>query len=354
MMIDTQPYQRLRIAAIIPETSNTKRFVLEQLSGPEYRYKPGQFLTLVFQGASGEERRSYSITSVAALNEPLSITVKRVENGAWSRHLIDHAQVGDELMCAGVSGMFVLPEDTSGYKQVFFLAAGSGISPVFALIKQILHSAPWLNVVLIYSNKSAADTIFYKDLIQLAEKSKGRLKIDFLFSSSNNLLKSRLNNSLLTSMLQQHQHALRPEILCYICGPLEYMDTVSITLLTEGIPRENIRKENFVVYHPETNREPEDKEPHEVRIRLSDDRVVAFTVQYPVSILQQAKKEGIHLPYSCESGQCGGCTARCTHGRVWIAYNEVLTDRELEQGLILTCQGFPVGGDIEINYSPES
>jgi ring-1,2-phenylacetyl-CoA epoxidase subunit PaaE len=203
--------------------------------------------------------------------------------------------------------------------------------------------------VLIYSNKSAKETIFYTALQQLAVKSKGRLKIDFLFSSSNNILKSRLNNSLLSSLLNEYLDTSKEKTLAYICGPVEYMDTVSITLLTDGIPKANIYKENFVPYQAESVESPPDTLPHQVRIRLKN-RTEAFTVQYPVSILHQALKAGIALPYSCESGQCGSCVARCTSGRVWIAYNEVLTERELNQGLVLTCQGFPVGGDVELEY----
>ncbi len=342
-------YQRLVIAQIISETQDARTFVLQQQDGTPYRYSSGQFLTFAFPKPSGEQRRSYSISSSPVCDEPLSITVKRVENGEYSRYFIDHAQVGDELLCTGVAGLFTLPADLSSYRQVFFFVAGSGITPVFSLIKTILAAHQHLSIVLIYSNRSAGDTIFYRQLIHLAEHSKGRLIIDFLFSSSNNILKSRLNNSLLTAMLAEREQTSRDTMLCYICGPVDYMDTVSITLLTEGVPKQNIRTENFVSYIPEITETPPDTEPHTVRIQI-DGQEHHMQVQYPVSILQQAKKEGIHIPYSCESGQCGSCVARCTRGRVWIAYNEVLTDRELEQGLVLTCQGFPVGGDIELEY----
>ncbi len=344
-----QIYQKLVIQEVIEETPDTKTFVLKQLTGVPYSYKAGQFLTLVFQGISGEERRSYSISSSPLLEEPLMITVKRIENGAHSRQLIDQGKAGDELFCAGVGGLFVLPADMARYRQFFLLAAGSGITPVFSLIKTLLYSHNDISIVLIYSNRSKASTIFYDQLIELAASSKGQLIIDFLFSSSNNVLKSRLNNSLLAAKLKEHSRAPEQNILCYICGPLEYMDTVSITLLTEGVPKSNIRKENFVPYVPEKVETPPDTQAHWVTVKRQGNEI-RFKVQYPVSILQQAKKEGIALPYSCESGQCGSCTALCTHGKVWLAYNEVLTDRELEQGFILTCQGFPVGGNIELEY----
>jgi len=349
MITAENPYQALAIRQIVEETSDARTFILEQDGEKIYHYKAGQFLTFAFPGLAGEQRRSYSISSSPALGEPLAITVKRVENGAFSRYFIDHAKEGDVLQCVGVAGLFTLPEDMDRYSQVFFLAAGSGITPVFSLVKTALHQYPHLSIVLIYSNRSAADTIFYLQLQELAAKSRGRLKIDFLFSTSNNILKSRLNNSLLSSMLSDYLNTTKEKTLAYICGPVDYFDTVNITLLTDGIPKDNIRKELFVPFTPDQNELPPDTLPHKVKIRLKNG-IAELTVQHPVSILHQAMKEGIALPYSCESGQCGSCAARCISGHVWIAYNEVLTDRELSQGLVLTCQGFPYGGDVELEY----
>jgi len=342
-------FQQYRIQQIIPETPAAKTFVLQPVSGRVYPYKAGQFLTFSFEKIHGEERRSYSISSSPVLDEPLSITVKRVENGEFSRYFIDHATVGDTLTCTGAGGLFILPEHIARYRQIFFLAAGSGITPCFSLIKTLLATQPHISIILIYSNRSASDTIFYDQLIRLSEKSRGRLKIDFLFSFSNNLLKARLNNSLLTAMLYEHSNTDFEDTLCYICGPVDYMDTVSITLLTEGMPARNIYKENFTSYKPDIEAVPDDTSAHYVSIHTNDG-IKTIKVQYPVSILQQAKAEGIHLPYSCQSGQCGSCTAKCVRGRIWMAYNEVLTDREIADGYILTCQGFPVEGDAEITY----
>ncbi len=346
-MTDDSSYAQLIIRNIITETPISRTFILEQVSGVPIPLKAGQYLTFAFQKPHGEERRSYSLSSAPSLGEPVAITVKRVTNGEFSRQFIDHAMVGDLLTCTGGNGFFTLPDNIADFKQVFFLAAGSGIVPVFSLIKTLLHQYPGIRIVLIYSNKNTADTIFYEALVRLAEKNQGRFIIDFLFSSSNNLLKARLNNSLLSAMLHDRSRHTLSETLCFICGPVEYMDTVTITLLTEGLPKENIRRENFAMFKPEIREQPGDQEPHRVTLRFPD-RAVSMQVQYPVSILQQAKKENIPLPYSCESGQCGSCTLRCTKGKVWMSYNEVLTDKELEQGLVLTCTGFPISGDIEL------
>ena len=124
----------------------------------------------------------------------------------------------------------------------------------------------------------------------------------------------------------------------------------TITLLTEGIPAENIRKENFSTEKPVIKDLPPDVEPHKVYIRF-EGMQYAFTVQYPLTILETAKQADVMLPYSCEAGKCGTCSATCLQGNIWHSYNEVLLDRELEKGRILTCTGYPYGEeDIVITF----
>src|SRR5437764_6277597 len=131
-------YKTLRIKEIREEVKDFKTIVFEE--GHGLSYKAGQYLTLVRFEGSEELRRSYSITSSPELNEPLSIGVKRVENGAFSRILVDRAKAGDEILTTGSGGFFVLPDDVASYRQVFFFAAGSGITPIYSLIKTALHS----------------------------------------------------------------------------------------------------------------------------------------------------------------------------------------------------------------------
>jgi ring-1,2-phenylacetyl-CoA epoxidase subunit PaaE len=206
-----------------------------------------------------------------------------------------------------------------------------------------------LRITLIYSNKNKNSTVFYQQLLQLSDDSNGLFNIEFIFSDATDITKARLTNHLLTQLLHQYKTTVLEKIWCYVCGPLDYMDTVSITLLTEGILKTHIKKEIFIPYFSERVDTPPDTLPHKVKIN-SKQAVYELTVQYPTSILQQALLQGIQLPYSCQSGQCGSCVARCTQGKVWMAYNEVLTEREINQGWVLTCQGYPINGDITLEY----
>jgi ferredoxin-NADP reductase len=342
-------YKTLRITAIKRETADCKTFFLATVNGEELSYQPGQFLTFVFSKQDAEERRSYSISSAQVLNEPLSVTIKRVENGEYSRKLIDNASAGDLLTTISAGGFFVLPEDVSNYQQLFFIAAGSGITPVYSLIKTVLYQYPHLNVVLIYSNRSRQTTIFFDELYQLSQTFADRFTIEFLFSGTQNLERARLSKWLLAILLKAYTKAPADSTLFYICGPFDYMRMATIALLENKVPLHNIRKENFTTLQPELKIPPPDIDRHAVEIHIGG-KIYSIDTQYPHTILQAAKKAGIKLPYSCEAGRCGSCAATCTSGRVWMSYNEVLLDEEIDKGKVLTCVGYPVGGAVIIDY----
>jgi ring-1,2-phenylacetyl-CoA epoxidase subunit PaaE len=339
-------YHTLTIKDVREEVRNFKSFVLE--AGEPLVYQAGQYLTLVNIVNGEEVRRSYSIASAPALGEPLTIGVKRVENGYFSRLLVDKGRTGNRLRSTGAGGFFTLPEDIEAYKQLFFFAAGSGITPIFSLIKTALHLYPHLKLVLIYSNASKEKAIFREALEGLEQQHAKALKIEFLYSNAANLGKARLYRELLLQLLEEHSCAPADQALFYICGPEAYMRMCLYTLQGEGIPSGNIRRENFVIQRtlpPKAT--PPDTGLHQVSLLLFG-KEHHFPVQYPDTVLSAAKKEGLSLPYSCEVGRCGNCVALCTQGKVWLSYNEVLTDKDLAKGLILTCVAHPVEGDVHL------
>ncbi|HET6543005.1 MAG TPA: ferredoxin--NADP reductase [Chryseolinea sp.] len=351
MAVQQSPYIPLEVTQIRSDTASTKSFILKQLNGNPIRYKPGQFLTLIFKKRNSEERRSYSISSTPHLGEPLTITIKRIDNGEFSRYLFDVVQQGDVLYTIGASGYFTLPENLAHHTQLFFFAAGSGITPILPLIKTALHLNPPRQITLLYSNRSESETIFIDQLKLLIDNFPAQLQAEFLFSASQNLLKARLTKILIIQYIKE-KVARKSEALFYICGPFQYMQMATIALLTEGIPTENIRKENFSTEKPVVKELPPDVEVHKVQVDV-EGKKYRFDVQYPITILEAAKQKGIMLPYSCEAGKCGTCSATCVQGKVWHSYNEVLMDRELQKGRILTCTGYPYGGEDVIITFPE-
>jgi ring-1,2-phenylacetyl-CoA epoxidase subunit PaaE len=336
-------FVHLTIRSIKQETPDTKTFTFEK--EPTLHYQAGQFLTIVKNTLTHEVRRQYSFTSHPKLDEYPSITVKRIANGEISRWLFDEAKVDDTIKSVGSSGQFTLPTNTHSFQKVLFLAAGSGITPILSLIKEVLYFQQ-LEVVLIYSNHTEASIIFLKELRQLQTEFVARLKIEFLFSDAKNLMRARLGKSILEELFQQYVTSPQ-KTLAYVCGPLDYRQMAMVTLLAQGIPNDQLHKEVFHTPPARMYQEPPDKDEHVVRIQLNH-QVIELQVQYPTTILAAAKKRNINLPYSCEAGRCGTCAASCISGEVWMSRNEVLTDRELEQGRVLTCTAYPIESDVEL------
>ena len=340
----------LRIKKIIPETRDAKSFVLEPVNGKEITYRTGQFLTFVFEKENGiQERRNFSVSSSPDNNEPLMITIKRIPNGEFSRRLIDTMKEGDELQTIGASGFFTLPDDPQLYEQYFFLAAGSGITPVFSLIKTLLLHHPDKKIVLIYSNASEEKAIFYKPLKELQKKYSNRFQIEFLFSNATEFLHRRLSGFLLAQLIKKYEDVPGYLQLFYLCGPFEYMRMITIVLKNNGFTASQIHKEIFTINKPERKREPPDEDLHTVQLFLKGNEY-HFQTQYPQTILQTAKANNIPIPYSCEAGQCGTCAATCVKGKVWMWRNDVLMDDEMAKGRVLTCTGYAIGGDVKLMF----
>ncbi len=341
-------YKPLRVAGMRQEATDfyTIRFAEEDAG--RIRYQSGQYLTLVHQFRNTEERRSYSITSAPSLGESLCIGVKRIPNGVFSRYLADDLHPGNVVMTTGAAGLFVLPADVETCSSIYLFAAGSGITPIYSLLKTILHVYSAIKVMLVYSNHSPESAPFLQHLQQLAIQNQQQFTLHLLFSNQQDIYRARLHRDLLLRLVSQQQQpgsGLFTQTLAYVCGPLNYRRMCLYTLQEAGIPEPNIKKETFDTSLPVVVNEPPDKTTRNVEIHTGGN-VHQLTVQYPDTILKAARKKGILLPYSCEAGKCGNCSLCCTGGEVWMSYNEVLTARDIANGLVLTCTGHPVHGDV--------
>lgn len=337
--------QLLTLRSIQQETPDTKSFTFEK--EPLIPYAPGQFLTLVQNTLTQEIRRQYSFSSHPLLDDYPSITVKRIPNGELSRWLFDSVKVGDQLTTLGASGRYTLPPATTPYTTVLFLAAGSGITPILSLLKEVLYFQKHLHAVLLYSNHTETSTIFLEELRHLQELFPDRLTLEFLFSNNKNLMRARLGKAVLEELFQKYINDAA-KTLAYVCGPLDYRQMALVTLLAQGIPIDQLFKEVFHTPPARTQPLPPDTNNHQVQIYWRE-QAFELNVQYPLTILAAAKLKQLDLPYSCEAGRCGACAATCVSGKVWMSRNEVLTDRELEQGRVLTCTAYPISDDVELS-----
>jgi len=334
---------QLKIEAIRWESADTATFFLSELSGKKIHYKAGQFITLVFTHHDEEIRRSYSLSS-SPDEELLAITVKRITNGEISRFMLTKLQPGEVINAVEPAGRFII-NDAKEQKDIFLFVAGSGIVPVFAQLKYVLARAGNSRFTLIYSNQNEFSILFRQQLDDLANGHPDRLNIANLLSSEGN----RLNNIGVEQLVRQNARFDLNKAEFYLCGPFDYMRMIRLTLLFMGIESIQIHKENFVIETVSVTGEINTYPPGKVKIHFRGE-LYDITVGENQSILQAALQNNIQLPYSCRAGMCSTCMALCKSGEVMMTENDVLTDRDLKTGWILTCTGHPVGDDVVITF----
>jgi ferredoxin-NADP reductase len=334
---------KLRIETIRWETPDTATFYLANTSGEAVNYKAGQFLTLIFNHRTEEIRRSYSLSS-SPDETLLAITVKRIANGEISRFMLTKMEVGDVLNALSPAGRFTIAGGDDD-KSILLFAGGSGISPIFSQLKYVLARPGISRLTLIYSNQDKGAILFGYELDELARQHPERFSIIQLLSSEAN----RLNADKVELLVPQLIPTNLNKAEFYICGPFAYMRMIRFALVYMGIDPAHIRRENFVLETVPVTSAPANFSPQNIRI-LFRGELHDLPVGENQSILQAALQNNLQLPYSCRNGVCSTCTAKCTSGKVAMVKNDVLTDADLQAGLVLTCTGHPTTDDVEISF----
>jgi len=336
---------KFEISNIIYQPNDTVTLIFKDLSGNYPKPKAGQFLTVSFTFGEREVRRSYSFSSSPDVDEPLAITVKRVDNGEISRLLHHQTRIGDIINVLEPQGLFYYESQQIVERTLFLFAAGVGITPLYSILKTALVAEDKTKVVLVYSNRSSERAVFQEELLEWQKQYPDRLEIVWIFSSSKNLLHARLNREYLIRIVKDHM-PVHGNTLFFTCGPVFYMDLVRYTLLGMGFPDADIKKETF--HFPEEEEDDDEKEEEPVDTTSFDIKLrfqgaeYDLTIPYDKTILDVGLEHKIQLPYSCKSGMCSTCISQCTAGSVRMDYNEVLTDREVENGRCLICVAHPL------------
>lgn len=342
--------KQFKIEDVKEETHDCKTFYLALVNTAEkIEYKAGQFLTLIFRDAVKEIRRSYSLGSAPAANEKLFITVKRKVNGEISRRLLDYYYHGDILNALTPFGRFIIHNPVTPHH--FFIAAGSGITPVFSLMKELFYAHPETEIILINQCRTENDIIYKNDLHRLHQQFKDRFKWIQLFSNphASHHHSVRLNNMMLESFVRKYVPQFQSgNVSFYICGPVTYMRMAQFTLKLIGVDNARIHKEQFVVERLPKPAFIADDHPRNVVVNYKE-REYHLSVSYPQTILDAALIKGIELPYSCKGGVCSTCMAKCERGKVVMSLNEVLSEKDIQQGFVLTCTGY-AATDVSLNF----
>lgn len=309
----------------------------------KFKYKAGQYISLKKEFNGEEIRRSYSLCS-SPNDFFLEIGVKKIVGGIFSTFATQQLKVGDTLEVAEPEGRFILNEEA---KNITAFAAGSGITPIISILKTALLHSNKIHFTLVYGNKTPEHTLFYKELKKLETEYSSQLKIHWLFSQSNEegARFGRIEPSIVKYVLK---NTVQPSTAFYLCGPEKMINEVKKTLIDSSITEQQIYFELFTASKTEV---VSNAKPGDVDLEITvDDEVYKISVKKTNTILATALNQKIDVPYSCQGGICCSCIARITEGTVKMDNNQILTDDEIEEGLILTCQAIATSQKVAVNY----
>jgi ring-1,2-phenylacetyl-CoA epoxidase subunit PaaE len=351
-------FHALRIGEIVPETAeaNSIRFELPAELRDTFAFRAGQHLTLRATLGGAEVRRNYSLCTAPA-EQVWMVTVKRIGGGLFSNWVGDELKPGDTVEVMPPHGSFTTEFDAANKRHLVGIAGGSGITPVMSLIKTLLREEPHSRFTLLYGNRDSSAVIFLEALAGLKDKYLGRLELyHFLDAEQQDI--DLFNGMLDRARVDQAIAHLVPDAAdvadWFICGPGPMMDAAEGALLDRAVPKERIHIERFTADRPAGAAASEiaglQTQAEGVRVAVTLDgrtRRVPFTRG---NILDSALAAGLRAPFACKAGVCATCRAKVTSGKVEMAARYGLTDEEVADGYVLTCQSVPLGDGVAVDY----
>ncbi|WP_408025629.1 2Fe-2S iron-sulfur cluster-binding protein [Tenacibaculum sediminilitoris] len=341
-------FYKLTIQQIIKETKDAVSILFNVPADlkDKFQFIAGQYITLKATIQGEEVRRAYSICASPKSNQ-LKVAVKAVENGKFSTFATTQLKEGDELEVAVPEGKFTLtPEDNKNY---IAFTAGSGITPVLSMIKSVLEDS-LSTFTLVYGNRSIDTTIFYNDLNLLQQEYPKRFNLHYVYS------RERQENTLFGRIDRGHVNYFVKNLYketsfnaAFLCGPEEMIELASETLEENGLDKKVIYFELFTASTTDENTDQIKEGEAEITVLL-DDQETSFTMKQTDTILAASLRNKLDAPYSCQGGVCSSCIAKITEGKAVMTKNSILTDGELEEGLVLTCQAHPTTQKVVVDF----
>ena len=313
-------------------------FEIPETLQKNFQYQAGQYLTLQVEINGKPERRSYSICS--GPNEPLAIGVKRLEGGKVSGYL-QKIQAGQSLVVFEPEGNFLLQ---AAHKKVVALAAGSGITPIMSMLKS---AGSDVHFQLIYGNKSPELTLFLQDIQAQANTTLvpfySQAKVDTAHEG-------RIDEAQFKGLIKDDLSLLQADAY-FLCGPQAMVEMAEATLDFFGVAKSKIHKELFFATEAATAiSAPAFSGKSHVKMMLEGD-IVEFDMNGPdKSLLELAEKAGLDAPFSCRGGVCSSCRAKVLQGSAEMRINHALTDAEVANGYILTCQAHATSENLIVSF----
>lgn len=356
-------FNKLRIASINRETADSVSvaFNIPEHLQSQYQYIPGQYLTLKLNINGEQVNRSYSFCSSPSWNEPMTIAVKEVNGGKASTFINRNLKAGDEIEVMEPMGNFHSPLNASNEKHYILFGGGSGITPLFSILKSVLAIEPKSHITLFYGNRDEQSIIFKEKLQGLVNQNPNRLKVVHILDKPSSFTNYNgfVVKEMALKLLRENTNLNFTHAEFFICGPTPMMKETESALNELGIPKQHIHIEYF------TAKADEDKtaatvgstapsaEPFSGKAKVKliyDGNEVEFEMNENETVLNAALDAGYDPPYSCMVAACCTCRAKLIEGNVVMDDRESLTDGEIAKGYVLTCQSHPKTNVVVLNY----
>ncbi len=355
----TPEFHALEIADIRAETPDTVSvaFRVPETLRPDYAYQAGQYLTLRTEIGGEDIRRSYSICSGLDDGE-LRVAIKKVADGRFSRFANEALAPGMVLDVMTPMGRFTAPVEPDKAKSYVGFAAGSGITPLMAIVKTVLTREPLSTFTLFYGNRDTRSIIFREALEDLKDRFLGRFSLFYALSregSDVDLFAGRLTGDKVRIFAE---HLFDPADVdhAFLCGPGAMIAEVHDTLRDLGVPEARIHEELFT---PADDAAPRPasaatqkavEQGAEITAILDGSARQFVMTEADETVVDAGHRHGIELPYSCKGGMCCTCRCKVVEGGVDMAVNYSLEPWELEAGYVLACQARPTAAKVVLDF----
>ena len=338
----------LKVIGLRKETVDTLTVVFKQPGLKKIKYQAGQYLTLIFHINGRRYIRPYSFSSAPGFDQDLEVTVKQVPGGIVSNHIADRLKAGDLVEVMEPMGNFVLnPDSITTDTHIVLWGAGSGITPLFSILKEALYRNTGKQVTLVYGNRSLGSVIFKDKIMALKTVYPNFTSWNFhtklaISEVNPTIVEGRIDPAKVLSVMQAEgdlNHTLH-----YICGPTGLKESVKTALLGLGVNDQSILTEDFEIV-----RDPVEFENISTRMVTVIKAGVKSLVEVVKgkSILEAGLDAMLDLSYSCQTGSCLLCKAVLLKGEV-----KMIGLATRPEGLItdecLLCCSFPLVDNVEV------
>ncbi|SFS39766.1 ferredoxin--NADP reductase [Lutibacter maritimus] len=346
-------FHTLTIKEIKKETKNAVSILFDIPNDlrSEFQFTAGQYINIKKEIAGLELRRAYSICSSPKSGD-LRVAIKAIDNGTFSVFATTILTTGTNLEVSKPEGKFVLETNSTNKKNYLAIAAGSGITPIMAMIKAVLTEESASTFTLIYGNKTTADTIFKSEIDILQKAYPTNFNVQYVYSREKieGALFGRIDTGNINFVVKNKFKDISFDN-AFLCGPEPMINIAKETLIENGINENAIHFELFSlpISIEETSKNEIFDGECEITV-LVDDEETTFTMDAKTTILTAALKEGLDAPYSCQGGICSSCLAKVTEGKAAMDKNTILSEAEINDGFILTCQAHPTTSKIIVDY----